>query len=89
MEELIAIPVITVLCYLAAELYKALVPSNFYKHIPVLCALVGALLGLVGYCFLPGLVVVAGNPMTAAAVGAVSGWAATGANQSIKQERKP
>ncbi len=46
MGDFIAIPSITVLCYLAAELYKALVPSTLYKHIPVLCGLVGALLGI-------------------------------------------
>ncbi len=88
MEEFIAIPAITVLCYLAAELYKALVPEAFYKHIPVLCGLVGALLGLVGYFFVPGLPV-AENIFAAMAVGAISGWAATGANQSVKQKRKP
>ncbi|MGI6403249.1 MAG: phage holin family protein [Oscillospiraceae bacterium] len=87
MGEFIAIPSITVLCYLAAELYKALVPSDLYKHIPVLCGLVGALLGLVGHFFLPGFPI-AENAISAAAVGAISGWAATGANQTVKKERK-
>ena len=87
MGDLIAIPAITVLCYLAAELYKGLIPTALFKHIPALCGLVGALLGLISYFWIPSLPV-ADNPIAAAAVGAISGWAATGANQILKQEKK-
>lgn len=84
MDQFVAIPAITVLCYLAAELYKAIAPAALYRHIPVLCGLAGALLGVLGFFLAPQLFI-ADNPLVAAAVGAVSGWAATGANQSIKQ----
>lgn len=51
--------------------------------IPVICALSGALLGIVGYKVMPDYP--ANDPITAVAVGVVSGLAATGVNQAIKQ----
>lgn len=88
MKDFVAIPAITALCYLAAELYKVWLNQRLHKHIPVFCALVGALLGAACHLWLPGYLA-ADNVLVAAAIGAVSGWAATGANQSIKQELKP
>ena len=85
MENIIAIPAITVLCYVGAELLKAFVLSeDRYKNIPVLCALLGVILGVVSHLWLPGYIP-AENVIAASAVGAVSGWAATGVNQVIKQ----
>jgi peptidoglycan/LPS O-acetylase OafA/YrhL len=85
MNDFIAIPAITVLCYLAAELYKAFMPEVKYRHIPLLCGLAGLSLGVVCYYTLPGYIP-AENWLVASAIGAVSGWAATGANQTVKQE---
>ena len=48
-----------------------------------LCALSGALLGIVSYKVMPDYP--ASDPITAVAVGIVSGLAATGVNQAIKQ----
>jgi peptidoglycan/LPS O-acetylase OafA/YrhL len=87
MNDFIAIPAITVLCYLAAELYKAFMPEVKYRHIPLLCGLAGLSLGVVCYYTLPGYIP-AENWLVASAIGAVSGWAATGANQTVKQEGK-
>lgn len=84
MFDFVAIPAITILCYLGAELFKIFTPEDKYKHIPVLCGLVGAILGVVCYMLIPGFIP-AENALVAAAIGAVSGWAATGANQVIKQ----
>lgn len=86
MSEFIAVPAITVLCYLLAEFYKSLAPESLYRHIPVFCGAVGLALGVVCYLTLPGYIP-AENWLVAAATGAVSGWAATGVNQSIKQEK--
>lgn len=73
---------ITVLCYLAGAALKATPLAN--KWIPVLCGAVGIALGLV--CLYGGMPdFPAADPVTAAAVGAVSGLAATGANQCVKQ----
>ena len=51
--------------------------------IPVICALSGAILGIVGYQVMPDYP--AHDPITAVAVGIVSGLAATGVNEAIKQ----
>lgn len=88
MSELIAIPAITVLCYLAAEGYKAMVSEELYRHIPLLCGLVGLLLGMACYQWIPGYLP-ADNLVVASAIGVVSGLAATGAHQSLRQEQKP
>ena len=76
-----AIPAITVICYLLAQGIKA--TSIDTKWLPLICGVAGLILGEVG------MVVMAEFPatdyLTAAAVGIVSGLAATGANQVIKQ----
>lgn len=77
-----SVAAITVLCYWAGMVVKTFPLDN--KYIPVVCGAVGALLGLLwffaGWAEYP-----AGDPITAAAVGIVSGLAATGANQVFKQ----
>lgn len=74
---------ITVLCYLVAMGVKATTLDN--KWLPVICGVTGAILGIAG------MYMIAGFPATdvinAAAVGTVSGLAATGAHQIYKQLR--
>ena len=73
---------ITVICYLAGLIAKALPLDD--RYIPIVCGVCGAVLGVVGlYLGLPDFP--AGDPLTALAVGIVSGLAATGANQVFKQ----
>ena len=69
---------ITALCYLAAMAVKA---TN--KWLPVICGVIGAALGVVGMYTMPDYP--ATDIINAAAVGAVSGLAATGINQMYKQ----
>lgn len=77
---------ITVICYLVGLIVKA-TPYNNDKYIPIACGIVGGVLGVAGlYIGLPDFP--AGDPLTAAAVGIVSGLAATGINQAIKQTVK-
>ena len=76
-----AIASITVICYLAAELAKALGLEG--KFIPVLCGGAGAVLGAAGMFLMEDFP--ASDVITAVAVGIVSGLAATGADQLIKQ----
>lgn len=74
---------ITVICYLAGLLVKAS-PWNNDKYIPIACGLIGGVLGVLAlYIGLPDFP--AADPLTAAAVGIVSGLAATGVNQMAKQ----
>lgn len=72
---------ITVICYLAGEAVK--VSKLDSKFIPVIVGAVGGILGVVGLFFMPDFP--ASDIITAVAVGIVSGLAATGINQVVKQ----
>lgn len=75
---------ITVICYLAAMAVKATEVDN--KWLPVICGLIGGILGVVGMFYMPGYP--ATDIITAIAIGIVSGLAATGADQVYKQLTK-
>ncbi|MET0017146.1 phage holin family protein [Oscillibacter sp.] len=78
-----AVAAITTICYLVGLAVKA-TPCNNDKYIPIACGAVGGILGLVAlYTGLPNFP--ATDPLTAIAVGIVSGLAATGVNQAVKQ----
>ena len=79
------VAVITVLVYIIGLAVKATALNN--KWIPVICGVSGVILGV--------LALVIGMPdfpatdyLTAAAVGGVSGLAATGMDQVVKQLKK-
>lgn len=77
--------VITVLVYLVGLSVKATNINN--KWIPVICGSVGVALGIVALAIgMPDFP--AGDYLTAAAVGAASGLAATGMDQAFKQLKK-
>ena len=80
-----SVAAITVICYLAGVIVKA-TPFDNNRLIPIVCGLLGGILGVVGMLFMPNFP--AGDFLTAAAVGIVSGLAATGANQIGKQLTK-
>lgn len=81
---IVAIPVITVICFLIAEGVKVTQLDN--KWLPVICGTCGGCLGVVA------MFVMAEFPatdiLTAIAIGIVSGLAATGAHQVYKQLTK-
>ena len=72
---------ITVTCYLAAQAVKATNLDN--KWLPVICGVLGGILGVVGLYWIPEYP--AQDIITAIAVGIMSGLAATGVNQVYKQ----
>lgn len=72
---------ITVICYLFGMIAKALPVDN--KWIPVICGIAGLLLGLAGMYIMPEFP--GTDYITAAAIGIVSGLAATGVDQAVKQ----
>lgn len=82
---IVSFAAITVICYLVGECVK-LTPANS-KCIPVVCGVSGGIFGLLWY-FMGWPEFPAGDPGTAVAVGIVSGLAATGINQVIKQYSK-
>lgn len=77
-----SVAAITVICYLVGIIVRAS-PINS-ALIPSIVGLCGAVLGVVAlYVGLPDFP--ATDPLTAIAVGIVSGLAATGINQAVKQ----
>ena len=78
------VAVITVICFLVGQLVKATGLDN--KYIPVIVGVAGGALGVLGMFVMPEFP--ATDYMTAAAVGIVSGLAATGINQVHKQLTK-
>lgn len=77
-----SVAAITVIAYLIGELVKASGIDN--KWIPIICGAAGGVLGVVA--MLSGVPdFPAGDYITAVAVGIVSGLAATGVHQCVKQ----
>lgn len=77
-----SVAAITVIAYLIGELIKASGLDN--KWIPIICGAAGGVLGVVA--MLSGVPdFPAGDYISAVAVGIVSGLAATGVNQAVKQ----
>lgn len=77
-----SVAVISVICYLIGMVVKATGLNN--KWIPCICGVSGAALGVVAWVIsVPDFP--ATDPLTAVAVGIVSGLAATGINQAVKQ----
>ena len=87
MTELGFVPVaaIVVLAFLVGLTWKKADKLND-KWIPIVCGFVGLILGVVGRTVIEGFP--ATDPITAAAIGVVSGLAATGAHQIYKQLSK-
>ena len=77
-----SVAAITVIAYLVGLAAKN-IPALDDKWIPVICAVVGGVLGVVGMNIMPDFP--ATEYITAVAVGIVSGLAATGVHQIGKQ----
>lgn len=76
-----SVAAITVIAYIVGQIVKATGLDN--KWIPVICGVAGGALGVAGMYVMPDFP--ATDPITAVAVGIVSGLAATGVNQAVKQ----
>lgn len=84
MTEIVSIPAIVVICYLVGAGCKAVGNETLDKFIPTICGVVGAIVGIVAFLTIPNFI--PGNTWLAAlATGIVSGLAATGINQVVKQ----
>ena len=81
----VPVAAIVVLAFLVGYAWKTAERLND-KWIPVVCGCVGLILGIVGRNVIDGFP--ATDPITAAAIGVVSGLAATGAHQIYKQLTK-
>ena len=77
---IVSVPVIAVICFLVGEAVK-LSPIN-KGWIPVICGVVGGILGVVAMKVMPEFP--AHDILTAIAVGIVSGWASCGIYETWK-----
>lgn len=79
-------PIIATAVYWVINLIKYAVKSNeiFMRLIPIIAAVLGAVLGIICYFALPGIIA-ADNWLMAILIGGASGLSATGVNQVIKQ----
>lgn len=88
--EIISVPVIAGIVYFVMAVYKTLVkgaPAIWTSLIPVWAAVLGIVLGLVAYFFVPE-VMPAENVLVAVLVGLASGLGAVGIHQVGKQIEK-
>ena len=84
--EMAGVAVITVIVYLLGMAVRATSLDN--KWIPVICGLFGGLLGMAAFFWCPIPDFPATDALSAAAIGIVSGLAATGADQIGKKLKK-
>jgi hypothetical protein len=92
MEEAIkalSVPVIVSIVYGCVDLYKQIIngKEKLMRLIPIIAALLGAIIGVVTFYVYPSVLVVE-NIWQAIIIGGASGLTATGANQVFKQLNK-
>ena len=84
MMELIGIPAIVVISYMITETFKLFINK---KYLPIVAGISGGCLGVLSF-LLQIDIMPANDIITALAIGIISGLAATGSNQIIKQIKK-
>ena len=82
--ELIGIPGIVVISYMITEIFKTFIKK---RYLPIVAGITGCGLGIVSY-LLKISIMPAEDIITAAAIGIISGLAATGSNEVIKRIKK-
>ena len=82
--ELIGIPAIVVISYMITEIFKMFINK---KYLPIVAGISGGLLGVLSFV-LQIDIMPATDIISALAIGIISGLAATGSNQIIKQIKK-
>jgi hypothetical protein len=82
--DLIGIPAIVVISYMITETFKMFINK---KYLPIVAGISGGMLGVLSFV-LQIDIMPATDIITALAIGIISGLAATGSNQIIKQIKK-
>ena len=83
---IVTIPAIAAIVYTLIDIVKTACGGDekFKRFIPLAAALLGGIIGVIAYYFVPG-VVETENILVAIVLGAASGLSATGTNQAVKQ----
>ena len=79
--ELIGIPAIVVISYMITEIFKMFINN---KYLPIVAGISGGVIGIISFV-LQINIMPATDIVSALAIGIISGLAATGSNQIIKQ----
>ncbi len=90
MLEIICVPVIVALVFLFMEIYKKYIAKekeNLIRLIPIIAGLLGIVLAIICFYFIPSIIS-ASNIWVAILIGGASGLSATGCNQIFKQLKK-
>ena len=83
--QMFVAPIIMCFVYITMQTAKSVIrDERFDKIIPLVAVILGSAFGCVLYLFYPEMIV-ARNIVEALIIGAISGWASTGANQTYKQ----
>jgi hypothetical protein len=82
--DLIGIPAIVVISYMITEIFKMFINK---KYLPIVAGISGGMLGVLSFV-LQIDIMPATDIISALAIGIISGLAATGSNQIIKQIKK-
>ena len=82
--EIIGIPAIVVISYMITETFKMFIDK---KYLPIVAGISGGMLGVLSFV-LQIDIMPATDIISALAIGIISGLAATGSNQIIKQIKK-
>jgi hypothetical protein len=82
--DLIGIPAIVVISYMITETFKMFINK---KYLPIVAGISGGMLGVLSFV-LQIDIMPATDIVSALAIGIISGLAATGSNQIIKQIKK-
>lgn len=83
---IVTIPAIAAIVYTLIDIVKTACGGDekFKRFIPLAAALLGGIIGVIAFYFVPG-VVETENILVAIVLGAASGLSATGTNQAVKQ----
>ena len=87
--EIATIPALAAIVYTIIDIVKTAMGGDekFKRFIPLIACILGAVCGVVGFYFVPG-VFQTDNLLVAIVLGASSGLSATGTNQAVKQLTK-
>lgn len=83
---IVTIPAIAAIVYTLIDIVKTACGGDekFKRFIPLAAAVLGGIIGVIAYYFVPG-VIETQNILVAIVIGAASGLSATGTNQAVKQ----
>lgn len=83
---IVTIPTIAAIVYSLIDIVKTACGGDekFKRFIPLISAALGAVIGIIAFYFVPGLIETE-NVLVALVIGGASGLSATGVNQAVKQ----